>query len=343
MRFTLKKIIKSFIGYKLLTASFAVYSSLALSQPLYNTSLVETLKDSDLDGVIDARDLCEKTPEGAEVDNNGCPIINLQHFSVDLGIPFEKNSYKLETKYFSNLENVAKFLKQVPEALILIEGHTDNSGTANYNLLLSKKRAEAIANALISNFKISAERIKAIGYGQERPIAPNDTEANRMLNRRVIGEVVTPFHYGFNSRQQSPNNSNELTITFKKNQHYIKSLYLPVIHGIGITLQTDPDTLVIIEGHTDSSGSEQYNLTLSEKRATQVAEAIHSQFSISQDRLKILGYGQAFPIASNTTKEGREMNRRVNTTLVQKFQASKEIPAPRWTIWSVDQMDNQQK
>ena len=74
-----------------------------------------------------------------------------------------------------------------------------------------------------------------------------------------------------------------------------------------------------------------------------MAEMINSQFSISKDRLKTLGYGQAFPIEPNTTKDGRLKNRRVSTTVVKKFKASKKVAIPKWTIWSVDEMDKEQK
>lgn len=185
-----------------------------------------------------------------------------------------------------------------------------------------------------------------MGYGQERPIASNDTDIGRTRNRRVSGEIVVPFHYKDDSANQldakHPRiDSNDLIIPFKSNRYSVKDRYRPSIQSLGKTLQDNPDTLLIIEGHTDSLGSRRYNLALSIERANKVADMISSQFFISKTRLKILGYGQDFPIASNATKAGREENRRVSTKVVTKFKASQEVPLPKWTIWSVDEMDQQ--
>jgi OOP family OmpA-OmpF porin len=327
----------------MVTISLSLFSSVAFDQSLYATNLADSLKDSDYDGVIDARDACSNSPKGIGVDHHGCPLTKLEYFSFNFDVQFDTSSYKLKPEFQSNLKNLADFLQQVPNALILIEGHTDDEGTESYNLTLSKKRAESIANALTSIFNIEPNRVKAFGYGQEQPIASNDTEAGKMINRRVNGEIVSRFKYNNESAIQPFISNSELTIPFKRNQYHIKTLNYPAIQSLGNALQANPETLIIIEGHTDNSGSEGYNLTLSAKRAAQVAEMINAQFSIPKDRLKILGYGQTFPVAENTTLEGREKNRRVSTTIVQKFKASKEVPLPRWTIWSVDKMDEVQK
>ena len=68
---------------------------------------------------------------------------------------------------------------------VIIEGHTDNVGDANYNLALSEKRANAVMNYLITNFAINQNRISAVGYGETRGITENDTPENRQKNRRV--------------------------------------------------------------------------------------------------------------------------------------------------------------
>jgi outer membrane protein OmpA-like peptidoglycan-associated protein len=75
------------------------------------------------------------------------------------------------------------------KAKIIIEGHTDNTGNPAQNLLLSNKRAEAIKQWLIIH-KIEAARIQTIGYGDQQPIASNNTEAGRALNRRTSFRIV---------------------------------------------------------------------------------------------------------------------------------------------------------
>lgn len=328
----------------------ALFSPLAISQSLYPTHFVETLKDSDYDGVINARDLCPNTQKNSDIDNDGCPLTELEYFSFNFDVHFSTGSYKLKPDVHSRLKDLALFLQKTPETLILIEGHTDNVGAKNFNITLSKNRAEAIADALITIFNIAPNRIKTFGYGQERPIASNETEEGRKSNRRVSGEIAIPFQYQtLNGEQQETTpkqpytNKSELLIPFRRNHVGIKNSYQPSMLSLGQVLQNTPDTLIIIEGYTDNSGSKNYNIMLSLKRANNVAQLLSSQFSISQDRLKVLGYGPSFPVASNKTVEGRAKNRRVLTTIVKKFKASKEVILPKWTIWSVDQLERQEK
>ncbi|MGP3372473.1 OmpA family protein, partial [Escherichia coli] len=175
---------------------------------------------------INARDLCPDTPKDSDIDNDGCPVTEIEYFSFNFDIQFQTASYKLNPEFLPRLKALVLFLQKSPNTLILIEGHTDNIGAESFNLALSKKRAEAIADALISSFNISPERIKTFGYGQERPIASNDTETGRKKNRRVTGEIVTPFH--FQQKQEdaqdknsinpvSHSNNSELIIPFKRN------------------------------------------------------------------------------------------------------------------------------
>ncbi len=84
-------------------------------------------------------------------------------------------------------DNLARFLKEYPERKVMIEGYTDNIGSMNYNRNLSEKRASAVRDALI-NQGVSSSRIQTRGYGEDFPVASNDTEAGRQQNRRV--EVV---------------------------------------------------------------------------------------------------------------------------------------------------------
>jgi OOP family OmpA-OmpF porin len=76
-------------------------------------------------------------------------------------------------------------MKRHPNLDATIEGHTDNIASAKYNLALSKKRAEAVKEALIREENIDSKRLKSIGYGLTKPIAGNETEEGRYKNRRV--------------------------------------------------------------------------------------------------------------------------------------------------------------
>lgn len=83
-----------------------------------------------------------------------------------------------------HLARVAQLLNDKSDKPILLEGHTDNVGRASYNLDLSDRRARTVMNRL-SELGVSASRMSAVGVGMDRPIAPNDIEVGRKLNRRV--------------------------------------------------------------------------------------------------------------------------------------------------------------
>ena len=104
------------------------------------------------------------------------------------GVAFDTNSYEIRSEYRLALEETAEAIAIYPDAQILVEGHTDNMGESSYNLELSRKRANAVMTYLVNEFAISPPRLSAIGYGEDKPIIDNNTEANRSKNRRV--EIV---------------------------------------------------------------------------------------------------------------------------------------------------------
>jgi outer membrane protein OmpA-like peptidoglycan-associated protein len=87
------------------------------------------------------------------------------------------------------LERVSKILTQYPETNIRIAGHTDSTGSAEYNQKLSERRAEAVKKALVG-MGVNPSRMTTIGYGASKPIADNKTEAGRQQNRRVEVRIV---------------------------------------------------------------------------------------------------------------------------------------------------------
>ncbi len=133
-------------------------------------------KDSDGDGVIDSLDRCPNTPKGATVNKVGCWVVK--------GLLFDFNKADIKPQYYKNLDEVVKVLKANPGLKVEIQGHTDNVGSAAYNMKLSLRRAQAVANYLIQH-GISPSRLTVKGYGFTRPVASNDTPEGRALNRRV--------------------------------------------------------------------------------------------------------------------------------------------------------------
>lgn len=103
-------------------------------------------------------------------------------------------------------------------------------------------------------------------------------------------------------------------ITFDVSSSTVSDSFKPTLSSVAKVLQEYENTLVTIAGHTDSSGSEQYNQLLSEQRATAVANIV-LQEGILVERVAAIGLGESSPIADNTTAEGRAENRRVEITL----------------------------
>ncbi|WP_413616619.1 OmpA family protein [Halomonas cupida] len=139
--------------------------------------------DSDGDGVPDFQDQCPGTPAGVEVNALGC--------EADLvlrDVNFEFDSATLTPQAEQVLLGVAEPLRNNSNVGVVIEGHTDSTGSAEYNKQLSQERAASVARFLASQ-GIDPSRMRAVGYGEEQPIASNETDAGRAENRRVeLGE-----------------------------------------------------------------------------------------------------------------------------------------------------------
>ena len=144
------------------------------------------IPDTDGDGVNDEEDKCinEKGP----ASNFGCPVISEEVVKqINLAaknVFFATGSFKLLPKSFKNLDIVVKILNDNPTYKLNIDGHTDNTGKADKNQILSDNRAASVKAYLVGK-GISESRLTSTGYGQDKPIADNKTVAGRAQNRRV--------------------------------------------------------------------------------------------------------------------------------------------------------------
>lgn len=145
--------------------------------------------DSDGDGVADNKDQCPNTPAGVQVNSDGCPIkievpAEIESLVLSGDTNFESNKSKLLPNAYAALENIVSTMKKHPEYKWEIGGHTDGVGSDAYNTKLSKQRAQSVVDYLISK-GISRNSLKIVGYGEDKPIATNDTNEGRSMNRRV--------------------------------------------------------------------------------------------------------------------------------------------------------------
>jgi len=106
------------------------------------------------------------------------------------GIYFDTDKAVIKPESRPTLEQIAKLLTGQPQLGVFIVGHTDNQGNFDYNLDLSRRRAEAIATELVKSYRIAQPRLRTAGVGFLAPVGSNATEAGRALNRRV--ELVMP-------------------------------------------------------------------------------------------------------------------------------------------------------
>lgn len=148
-------------------------------------------KDSDGDGVADYLDLCPTVP--GLVANKGCPemkreVRQLLQKAMQ-GIEFETGKAKIKKKSFLLLDQIAAIFIENSNYIIEVQGHTDNTGKAAVNKKISEQRAKAVMDYLVKK-GVPAERLTAVGYGSEMPIADNKTKAGRAKNRRVEFKIT---------------------------------------------------------------------------------------------------------------------------------------------------------
>lgn len=132
--------------------------------------------DSDGDGVWDYMDKCPGTPAGAKVNQEGCWVLG--------GVFFDTDKANIKASAEPELNGIVDVMRQNPDLRVEVQGHTDHVGTAAYNQKLSERRANTVMQYLIDK-GIGADRLTAVGYGENYPMADNKTKEGRAKNRRV--------------------------------------------------------------------------------------------------------------------------------------------------------------
>ena len=146
--------------------------------------------DRDADGIVDSEDACpsEAGPGSDQPDDNGCPkSVRIVGTQIVIGqkIDFALKSDEIDEGSHDILQQVAQVMSEHPEIpMVVIEGHTDSTGTLKRNLALSRRRALSVMRWLIDH-GVDERRLESTGFGSKRPISTNDTEVGRAKNRRV--------------------------------------------------------------------------------------------------------------------------------------------------------------
>jgi OOP family OmpA-OmpF porin len=154
------------------------------------------IPDSDGDGFLDPDDKCPQEPESKNgyQDDDGChdelPEPIKEFSGVIEGITFGNDSDKIRRKSRPVLDKAIKVLKEFPEVSLEIVGHTDDRGSREHNLDLSKRRAASVVKYLVDG-GIDGGRLRSRGAGPDEELVPNDSAENRAKNRRTEFHLLT--------------------------------------------------------------------------------------------------------------------------------------------------------
>src|SRR5690554_5223677 len=145
--------------------------------------------------ITDLKSLCRSISAGADIDAIGA-INSVIKLSIDADVLFDVSKYELKETAKNNIDSLTQTIQKVDQATILVEGHTDSDGDEEMNLELSKNRCLSVKQRLSDILgKNSGYDFEIRFYGESRPKVPNDTEANKQINRRVEITVLPPKAY----------------------------------------------------------------------------------------------------------------------------------------------------
>jgi OOP family OmpA-OmpF porin len=243
-----------------------------------------------------------------------CTILDLS-FEIDRGV--------IEREDMEKLAVVGTFLTKYPGTTAVIEGHTDNVGTEEHNLALSKQRAESVVTYLVDTTHVDRSRLSAVGYGYSRPVGDNATEEGKRQNRRI--NAVVSCVTDVEGLQVKPARiTMALEIEFDLLKDEIKPEHRAELRKVANFLKANPAVTATVEGHagkiktTDASA-----MAISRRRAENVVTYLVDNFGIDRSRLTAEGFGKTRRFAYSTTLEGQQENRRIN--IIINYPSSKKI------------------
>lgn len=230
-----------------------------------------------------------------------------------LDIQYEIGQNEIQREEEEKLSVLATFLNRYPNTTAVIEGHTDDVGSAAANQRLSQSRADSVVNYLVSTHGIARGRLTSIGHGESRPIASNATQAGKRMNRR-IGAVIACATDIKGLEPLPARITMAMQMEFALDDASIDPAYHGELRKVADFLKANPSVTATIEGHAGNSTPSK-SMEVSRLRAQNVANYLVSQFGIARSRINTEGFGEERRFAYNTTLEGQQDNRRVNIIL----------------------------
>jgi OmpA-OmpF porin, OOP family len=241
-------------------------------------------------------------PEAPQIERY-CSVLNIQ---------FEIKRHNIERKDKEKLAVLGTFMTKYPETTTVIEGHTDNVGSAGDNMELSQRRADAVVTYLVDTLHVGPARLQAIGYGDTRPLADNSTEEGKRHNRRVDAVVECASDVE-GLAVQPARVTMALRIDFGRDMDSVPPQYHGQLQAVASFLQANPSVTATVEGHTaDGQANAQQAMQISQRRAQSVLDYLVANFGIAPARLSAEGFGNERRRAYNTSVEGQQENRSVS-------------------------------
>ena len=252
------------------------------------------------------------TPQPVAVVAPAPVVEQTERYCSILDIEFEINNDDMQREEKERLKVLGTFLTKYPNTTAVIEGHTDNVGTAEDNMKLSQRRAESVVSYLVTELHIAPSRLKAVGYGESQPLADNATQEGKRANRRIDAVVACASDVeGLSVRPARVTMA--LLIEFDRDRADVKPQYHDDLRNVADFLKAHPTVTATIEGHTaNTQASPALAQEISLRRAQNILNYLVDNFGIERARLSAEGFGNTRRFAYNTTFEGQQENRRVN-------------------------------
>ncbi len=246
-------------------------------------------------------------------------------------IRFELNSSTLTSASLLDLNSYADMINDDKKMLVEVGGHTDSTTDNNHDYTISVERAKVVFNKLVDNF-VDRNRLKITGYSASQPIGSNSDESGRAINQRVelkiIGYeeekkevvIVQPEEEEVREPEiislvDAVEEINGIHIFFRKKKTKIVEAHHLLLDSLCYYLKTYSNLELEITGYTDTKMSTKKSKKVSERRTLAVVKYINHK-GIRKNRLQWRWLGKGNPIATNSTKEGRARNNRVDFEII---------------------------
>jgi OOP family OmpA-OmpF porin len=244
------------------------------------------------------------------------PVAKMQQYCTILDIQFEIKQDEIQLEEKEKLAVVGTFMNKYPETTAVIEGHADNVGTSEFNMELSRNRAESVVKYLVETLHIAPGRLSAVGYGNTRPIADNSTREGQQANRR-INAVIACARDIAGLKVAPARVTMALEMDFDPYKADIDSQYRDDLKGVANFMRENPAVTAVVEGHASKSVgktelSAAQSMDISQRRAQKVLDYLADKEGISRSRLSTEAFGRTRRVSYGTSLEGQMENRRVN-------------------------------